>query len=123
MSAPERSGFSIVHRDVLERTGSWSLVRRSLDCRAFGINLVEIAPAGTIPEHDEVERDQEEVFVVLSGSPVLVIDGQEYAAPAGTYARIDPAHRRTMRNPGAEPASVLIVSAPRTSGYLPMDWA
>jgi quercetin dioxygenase-like cupin family protein len=115
--------FTLVHRDDCETTGSWRLVRRTLDLRAFGINVVEIAPAGQIPEHDEAGRDQEEVFYVLSGSPTLVIDGEDYPAPAGTFARLDPQHRRTVRNGGDDPASVLIVSAPRSSGYEPMDWA
>ncbi len=35
-------GYTIAHRDELERTGNWALVRRSLDCQAFGVNLVEI---------------------------------------------------------------------------------
>lgn len=47
----------------------------------------------------------------------------EIPAPAGTYARLDPPLRRTVRNDGPDPADVLIVSAPRTSGYEPMDWA
>ena len=119
----QRDSYSIVHRDELERAGSWRLVRRSLDCRAFGANLVEIAPGESIPEHDEIERDQEELFFIVSGEPTLVIDGEDHRAPAGTFARIDPAHRRTVRNSGAQPASVLIVSAPTSSGYRPMDWA
>jgi quercetin dioxygenase-like cupin family protein len=116
-------GFTIVHRDDCERTGNWSLVRRSLGLRAFGMNLVEIAPGDQIPEHTEIERDQEEVFVVLSGAPTLVIDGERHPAPAGTFARVDPQRRRTVANDGDEPATVLIASAPRVSGYEPMDWA
>ena len=69
------------------------------------------------------QRDQEELFFVISGSPALVIDGEEHPAPAGTFARLDPLHRRTVRNDGSEPCLVLIVSAPTTSGYEPMDWA
>ena len=118
----QRAGHAVAHRDELERTGDWTLVRRSLDCRSFGANLVEIPAGGSIPEHDETGRDQEELFFVVSGSPVLVIDGDEHAAP-GTFARVDPPHRRTVHNHGAEPASVLIMSAPRTSGYVPMEWA
>lgn len=114
--------YAIAHRDDLERDGNWSLCRRALGLSAFGMGLVEIAPGESIPEHDETGRDQEEVFVVLSGSPTMVIDGDEHAAPAGTFVRVDPAHRRTVVNHGAEPASVLIVSAPRTSGYRPMGW-
>jgi uncharacterized cupin superfamily protein len=116
-------GFAIAHRDELERNGNWSLVRRSLGCGSFGINLVRIAPGEQIPEHDETGRDQEEVFFVVSGAPTLVIDGADHPAPSGTFARLDPALRRTVRNDGEEACDVLIVSAPRTSGYQPMGWA
>ncbi|HTI32326.1 MAG TPA: cupin domain-containing protein [Miltoncostaea sp.] len=115
--------LTIAHSDDLERIGSWSLVRRSLGITSFGVNVVEIAPGATIPEHDETARDQEELFVVLRGAPTLVVDGEDHPAPAGTYARLDPDHLRTVRNDGDEPAEVLIVSAPRTSGYEPMEWA
>jgi uncharacterized cupin superfamily protein len=119
----EPESYSIAHSDELERTGNWRLVRRSLGCQAFGVNLVEIMPHESIPEHDETDRDQEELFFVLDGEPSLVIDGVEHAIPAGTFARVDPEHRRTVRNDGARVASVLIVSAPRSSGYEPMEWA
>jgi uncharacterized cupin superfamily protein len=123
MSATIRDGYTIARGEELERTGNWTLVRRSLGCRAFGVNLVEIPPRESIPEHDETGRDQEERFFVVSGSPTLVIDGEEHPAPAGTFARIAPAHRRTVRNDSSRPSSVLIVSAPTTSGYQPMEWA
>lgn len=119
----QTSGYTIAHTDDLDRTGNWTLVRRSLGCQAFGVNQVEIPPGESIPEHDEIARDQEELFLVLSGSPVLVIDGEDHPAPVGTFARLAPAHRRTVRNDGSEPSSVLIVSAPTTSGFQPMDWA
>lgn len=119
----QQQTLSIVHRDDLERTGAWSLVRRTLGIGSFGVNLVEIAPGTGIPEHDETARDQEELFVVLSGNPTLVVDGRDHPAPAGTFARLDPVLVRSVRNDGDEPASVLIVSAPRTSGYEPLSWA
>lgn len=116
-------GYAVIHREELERTGDWLLVRRSLDCKSFGANLVEIPPGQSIPEHDETDRDQEELFAVLSGSATFVIDGEDHPAPSGTFARIDPARRRTVRNDGGDPCAVLIVSAPTTSGYTPMSWA
>ena len=118
-----REGYTIVHRDDLERTGNWRLVRRTLGCRSFGINMVEMPPGESIPEHDETRRDQEELFFVVAGSPVLVIDGKDHPAPAGTFARVGPQCRRTVRNDDSEPCSVLIVSAPTTSGFEPMEWA
>ena len=117
------NGYTIAHRDELERAGNCALVRRSLGLRALGVNLVEIPPGESIPEHDETGRDQEELFFVISGTPTLVIDGEEHPAPEGTFARLDPPHRRTVHNSGSEPCSVLIVSAPTTSGYTPMEWA
>ena len=116
-------GVTIRRREDMERNGNWLLVRRSLGLGAFGMNLVDIPPGERIPEHDESDRDQEEVFLVLEGSPSLVVDGREIEAPAGTFARLDPQLSRTVVNNGDEPASVLIMSAPRTSGYEPMEWA
>jgi uncharacterized cupin superfamily protein len=116
-------GVTIRRREDLERSGNWLLARRSLGLVSFGMNLVEIPAGERIPEHDESDRDQEEVFIVLSGSPSLVVDGREIETPAGTFARLDPHLTRTVVNRGDDVASVLIVSAPRTSGYEPMDWA
>jgi uncharacterized cupin superfamily protein len=115
--------YTLIHRDDCETAGNWTLVRRTLDLRSFGVNLVDLAPGKQIPEHDETERDQEELFYIVSGSPTLVVDGEDHRARAGTFARLDPEHARTVRNDGEGSATVLIVSAPRSSGYAPMDWA
>ena len=117
------AGFTIVHRDEVERDGSWSLLRRALGLGAFGMGLVEIPAGGTIPEHDETERDQEEVFIVLDGDAVMVIDGEDHPAPAGTFVRVAPSVLRTVRNDAETPVRLLIVSAPTTSGYTDMGWA
>ena len=61
-------GVTIRRREDLERTGNWLLARRSLGLSSFGMNLVEIPPGERIPEHDESDRDQEEVFIFLDGS-------------------------------------------------------
>jgi uncharacterized cupin superfamily protein len=116
-------GFTILPVEAFETNGDWLLARRSLGVSAFGINVVDIPPGGRIPEHDETERDQEEVFVLLSGDAAIVIDGREHAFPQGTFARLDPEPTRTVVNRGDAPARLLIVSAPRTSGYEPMGWA
>lgn len=118
-----REPLRIVHVDDFERTGGWRLARRGLDLASFGMNVVEIAVGDTIPEHTELGRDQEEVFVVLAGAPTLVVDGAEHPLREHSFARLDPELTRTVVNNGSEPALVLIVSAPRTSGYEPMGWA
>ena len=118
------AAYTILHLDDFERPfPKWALARKGLGLAAFGMNVVELPPGETIPEHDEVERDQEEVFVVLSGDATLLIDGEEHPAPAGTFARLDPEPRRTVVNRSDADTTVLIVSAPRTSGYEPPSWA
>jgi quercetin dioxygenase-like cupin family protein len=116
-------GFTIRHLDDCEKNGRWSLVRRGLDVQSFGLNVVEIEQGYSIPEHNEVERDQEEVFVVLEGDAVMVVEGEERPAPAGTFVRVAPPLMRTVRNDNDTPVKLLIVSAPTTSGYTDMGWA
>jgi uncharacterized cupin superfamily protein len=117
-------GFTIMHLDEFERPWpKWSLARRSLGVQSFGMNVCHLEPGEDIPEHDETGRDHEEVFIVLRGSPAMVVDGQEHPLREGSFARVDPERTRTVRNTGDSPASVLIVSAPRSSGYEPLEWA
>ena len=116
-------GYSIKHLDDFEKNGRWALVRRGLDVASFGLNVVEIEQGYSIPEHNEVDRDQEEVFIVMDGDAVIVIEGEEHSAPKGTFCRISPPLLRTVRNDSEAPVQLLIVSAPTTSGYTDMGWA
>jgi quercetin dioxygenase-like cupin family protein len=116
-------GYTIKRLDDCETNGRWSLVRRGLGVESFGLYVVEIEQGYSIPEHNELERDQEEVFIVLEGEAVMVIDGEDHPAPAGTFTRVAPPLMRTVRNDGEAPVRLLIVSAPTTSGYEDMGWA
>jgi quercetin dioxygenase-like cupin family protein len=120
-------GFEVKRLDEFEEMeGSgectWRLARKALGVSSFGMNVVEIGPGGMIPEHDETERDQEEVFFVFGGDATAEIDGTDHAAPEGTFVRVAPEVTRTIRNEGDGPVRLLIVSAPRSSGYEPMAW-
>ena len=75
-------GFTIMHLSDFERPfPKWALARKSLGLNAFGMNVVELPPGETIPEHDETETDQEEVFIILSGEATMVIDGRTIPHP------------------------------------------
>ena len=118
------SGFTIKHDEELERDyGNWVLVRRSLGLSAFGMNAVELPPGESIPEHDETERAHEEVFLALEGHPTMVIDGVDHPLRPGSFVRLDPEPKRTVRNDTDAVARVLIISAPTSSGYSDMGWA
>jgi uncharacterized cupin superfamily protein len=87
-------------------------VRRELGVEAFGINWFELPPNVEGYEHDEAGSGQEEVNVVVRGSGVYRIDGEEVPVRAGTFLRFDP---ETTRCPVAGPdgMTVLAVGAPR----------
>ena len=73
------AGYTIKHRDEFESMegsgeATWRLARKALGTSAFGFNLVEIEPGGQIPEHDEAQSGQVELYVILDGDAVLRIE-------------------------------------------------
>lgn len=121
-------GYTIRHRDefeAMEGSGeaTWKLARKALGTSAFGFNLVEIGPGGGIPEHDEAQSGQVELYVVLEGEAVLRIEGEDHPAPAGTFASIEPPASRTILNRSEAPVSALLIGVHPQGGYEPMSWA
>jgi quercetin 2,3-dioxygenase len=119
---------AIKHRDEFERMeGSgectWLLARKALGTGAFGYNLVEIAPGGQIPEHDEGESGQVELYAILEGEAVLRLDGEDHPAPAGTFASIEPAATRQILNRSGATVTALLIGVEPDGGYEPMSWA
>ena len=111
--------------ETLEGSGgaTWTLVRRGLDLGSFGMNIVEIPAGSAIVEHDEKPSGQVEVYGILEGEAVLVVDGEEIPAPAGTWGRFDPEVTRNILNRSDAPLRALLIGAPADTGYEPMDWA
>ena len=122
------AGYSIKHRDEFESMeGSgectWKLARKALGTSAFGFNLVEIAPGGEMPEHDENESGQVELYAILEGEAVMRIEGEDHPAPAGTFASIEPPASRTILNRSEAPVTALLIGVQPEGGYEPMAWA
>ena len=120
--------YTIKHRDEFESMeGSgectWLLARKALGTSAFGINLVEIAPGGQIPEHDESGSGQVELYAILAGEAVLRLDGEDHPAPAGTFVSIDPPATRTILNRSEAPVTAMLIGVQPEGGYEPLSWA
>jgi mannose-6-phosphate isomerase-like protein (cupin superfamily) len=113
-------GYSMVNVDELEHEGPGGavrFVRRRLGVQAFGINWFEIPPNARGREHDETESQQEEVNVVIRGSGVYRIDGEDVPIRAGTFLRFD---AETRRVPIAGPDGLtLIAVGARRGSYEP----
>jgi hypothetical protein len=103
-------GYSIVHVEDIEPAGPGGavrFVRRELGVQAFGINWYELGPNVVGREHDESDTGQEEVNVVIRGSGVYRVDGDEIAVAAGTFLRFDP---ETTRVPVAGPEGMTMIA-------------
>jgi len=121
------ANYAIKHRDEFERMeGSgdctWLLARKALGTQAFGYNLVEIGPGGQIPEHDEGQSGQVELYAILEGEAVMLLDGEEHEAPAGTFASIEPAATRQILNRSDAKVVALLIGVEPEGGYQPMSW-
>jgi uncharacterized cupin superfamily protein len=63
--------------------------RQALGVSAWGMNVLELDPGCSgHPVHDHRHDGQEEVYVLLSGAAVLVVDGQEHPLSAGDLVRV-----------------------------------
>ena len=113
-------GYSTINVDEIEAAGPGGavrFVRRELGVEAFGINWFEIPPNSEGKEHDEEDTRQEEVTVIIRGSGVYRIDGEEIPVRVGTFMRFDP---ETTRIPVAGPEGLTIIAVgARRGSYEP----
>jgi mannose-6-phosphate isomerase-like protein (cupin superfamily) len=113
-------GYSLVQIDELPAEGPGGavrFVRRHLGVGAFGINWFEIPPNAEGREHDELETQQEEVNVVIAGSGVYRVDGEDVQVSRGTVLRFDP---DTVRVPVAGPEGLTMIAVgARRGSYEP----
>lgn len=122
------ANYTVKHRnefETMEGSGdsTWRLARKALGESAFGFNLVEIGPGGQVPEHDEAGSGQHELYVVLEGEATLRLDGEDHAAPAGTFASIEPPATRTILNRSDAPVTALLIGVHPQGDYSPPSFA
>jgi quercetin dioxygenase-like cupin family protein len=112
--------YSMVKVDEIEPSGPGGavrFVRRELGVEAFGINWFELPPDAEGREHDESDSGQEEVNVIVRGSGIYRIEGEEVPFTAGTIFRFDP---QTTRQPVAGPDGFAMVAiGARRGSYEP----
>jgi mannose-6-phosphate isomerase-like protein (cupin superfamily) len=110
-------GYSVVNVDDIDPAGPGGavrFVRRELGVQAFGINWFEVPPNVAGPEHDETESGQEEVNVIIRGSGVYRVEGEEVPLRVGTVCRFDPETKRQIVA-GPDGVTMIAVGARRGS--------
>jgi quercetin dioxygenase-like cupin family protein len=96
-------GYSVLNVEDIEGAGPGGAIR--------------FAPGTEGYEHDETRSGQEEVSVVVSGSGIWRIDGEEVPVRAGSFIRFDP---ESTRCPVAGPDGLTFLSVgARPGAYEP----
>jgi uncharacterized cupin superfamily protein len=101
---------------------TWKSVRHHFGITAFGVNAVT-KDAGNvlIPEHDEAESGQQELYFVHAGEVVATLDGHPTTVPAGGMVACEPAVTRMFEST-ATPTTLLVVGAPVGAAYEVGAW-
>jgi mannose-6-phosphate isomerase-like protein (cupin superfamily) len=77
--------------------GGFVKVRAELGVTAFGMQVIQLPPDYTdYPEHDHADSGQEEVFVALSGSGWMDIEGERVDLDGETVVRVGPETTRKV---------------------------
>jgi mannose-6-phosphate isomerase-like protein (cupin superfamily) len=100
------------------------LVRPGLGLSAFGANVMNLPPDYSTKSHDESQSGQEELYVCLSGSGAVVLEGEGSELPldADQLAAVGPGVARTLRS-GPQGLRVLIIGGVPGQAYKPPDWS
>src|SRR5690348_443268 len=77
--------------------GGFVKVRAELGVTAFGMQVIQMPPNfEDYPEHDHAESGQEEVFMALSGSGWIDIEGERVPLDGETAVRVGPGTKRKV---------------------------
>ncbi len=113
------STFRVMKIDEMEGIygGAFKRARASLGAESFGMQIIDMPPNyDKYPEHDHAEDGQEEVYVTLSGSGEIEIEGERSPLDADHITRVGSGVKRKVW-PGPEGIRMLIVGGVPGKAY------
>jgi mannose-6-phosphate isomerase-like protein (cupin superfamily) len=79
--------------------GGFVKARAELGVSAFGFQVIQLPPSfSDYPEHDHADSGQEEVFIALSGSGWIDIEGERVELDGETLVRVGPETKRKVHS-------------------------
>ena len=101
--------------------GAFKRARAELGVESFGVQVIDMpANVDRYPEHDHAEEGQEEVFIPMSGSLEVELDGERHQLEPGMMVRIGPEVTRKLIT-HEEPVRVLALGGVPGKAYEPPD--
>jgi quercetin dioxygenase-like cupin family protein len=101
---------------------TWKSVRHRFGITGFGVNAVT-KDAGNvlIPEHDETESGQQELYFVHAGEVKATLDGEEVTVRAGSFVHCEPGAKRKFEST-ASPTTLIVIGATPGKPYEVGPW-
>lgn len=116
--------FTVKKIDEMETTfgGGLRKARAELGVTSVGMSILTL-PAGydRYPDHDHTHDGQEEIYIVLAGSGVIMIEGEEFALDGETMARVGPGTKRKVVA-GPDGIRMLVLGGVPGKAYEPPEW-
>jgi uncharacterized cupin superfamily protein len=101
---------------------TWKSIRHQFGITAFGINgVTKDAGKVLIPEHDESESGQQEIYFVHTGQVLATLDGESMTVGAGGVIGVQPQVKRTIEST-ASPTTLLCIGATPGKAYEVGAW-
>jgi mannose-6-phosphate isomerase-like protein (cupin superfamily) len=111
-------GYAVARLEDLGEGPGFRKVRKGLDVSAFGVNAIVMPPG--IESGFHAHDIQEELYFVHCGTIEMEFgDGSSERLEAGSFARVDAATMRKLRNVGSEDAVYVCVGG--KGGYVGRD--
>jgi mannose-6-phosphate isomerase-like protein (cupin superfamily) len=92
------------------RVGNVEFLARTADTPRFTFGIIEIAPGRVLEAH--VHDGEDDAFYILSGEMIFMVEGEDVAAPPGTFVLVPPGVSHGFRNERDEPVRMLNLHAP-----------
>ena len=105
------SGAVVVPPGSGPRTGNVEFLCLSEHTPRFNLSIITMSPGREGPPAHE-HADEDDAFLILEGEMTFVADGEEIAAPAGTFVLVPPGVTHTFANRTERPARILNIHAP-----------
>lgn len=72
-------------------------IGQALGIRAFGLYQVELPPGEETVRHDHTDDEAEDVYAIVRGTGIVVVDGQEVPVRPGQFIAVTPDSVRQVR--------------------------
>lgn len=99
------------YREVEPVGDAMHFLRDPLECEQLGVTVIECDPGWMGKEHDHAADDHEEVYLLLDGAAIVIVEGEAIELTAGDALRIAPESSRQIQNGDTE-STVVLVGAP-----------